>query len=82
VLTSAVGVTDEIDPDFSAEPLLLQKSDVLLLCTDGLWGQISDPEIQQIVSSRSPVDACRTLVQLAKERGGPDNITLQIAQIT
>ena len=82
VLTSAVGVADEIDPDFCAEPLLLRKSDVLLLCTDGLWGQISDSEIQQILPSKSPADACRTLVQLAKERGGPDNITLQIARIT
>jgi serine/threonine protein phosphatase PrpC len=82
VLTSAVGVADDIDPDFSAEPLVLQKSDVLLLCTDGLWGQISDSEIQQILSSKSSTDACRTLVQLAKKRGGPDNITLQIARIT
>jgi protein phosphatase len=61
---------------------VLQKSDVLLLCTDGLWGQISDSEIQQILSSKSSTDACRTLVQLAKKRGGPDNITLQIARIT
>jgi protein phosphatase len=82
VLTSAVGVGDEIDPDVSAEPLLLQQSDVLLLCTDGLWGQISDSEIQQILSSKPPAEACRALVQMAKKRGGPDNITLQIARIT
>lgn len=81
VLTAAVGIADDIQPDFSAAPLVLEKSDVLLLCTDGLWGQMSEPELQETLASRTPDEACRSLVQLAKDHGGPDNITLQIARL-
>jgi|SRR5579863_5452276 len=80
VLTAAVGIADEIQPDFSAVPMALEKSDVLLLCTDGLWGQMSEPELQEGLAS-PPQAACRSLVQLAKDHGGPDNITLQVARL-
>jgi PPM family protein phosphatase len=82
VLTAALGVAGEIDPDFPAQPVAVEKSDVLLLCTDGLWGQASDSEIEQVLSAQPPTDACRSLVDLAKRRGGPDNITVQIARIS
>ena len=81
VLTAALGVSDEIEPDFPAAPLLLGKPDVLMICTDGLWGQMRESELQQILASQPPRVACDMLVKLAKERGGPDNITLQIAHI-
>ena len=81
VLTAAVGSADDIQPDFSAEPVELEKSDVLLLCTDGLWGQVSEPELQEALASQAPGEACRALVQLARDHGGPDNITLQIARL-
>ena len=71
---------DDIQPDFSAQPVPMEKSDVLLLCTDGLWGQVSEPELEQALS-QSPSEACRSLVQLAKDHGGPDNITLQVARL-
>jgi protein phosphatase len=82
VLTLALGVSDDIEPDAPAEPSPLRKDDVLLLCTDGLWGQMTDPEMQRILGSSAPFDACQALVKLAKERGGPDNITLQIARLS
>lgn len=81
VLTLALGVSDDIEPDAPAEPRRLQSGDVLLLCTDGLWGQMTGPEMQRILSSFAPSEACRALVQLAKDRGGPDNITLQVSRI-
>ena len=81
VLTAAVGIADDIQPDFSAQPVALETSDVLLLCTDGLWGQVSEPELLEALASRAPEEACRSLVQLAKDHGGPDNITLQVARI-
>jgi serine/threonine protein phosphatase PrpC len=81
VLTAAVGIAEENQPDSSDAPVLLEKADVLLLCTDGLWGQVSDPELEQILASQGPAEACRSLVQLAKDRGGPDNITLQVARL-
>jgi PPM family protein phosphatase len=81
VLTAALGVADEIEPDFPSEPLSLEKSDVLLICTDGLWGQLTEVELKDILSSQTPANACQALVRLAKEHGGPDNVTLQIARI-
>lgn len=81
VLTAAVGVTDSVEPDHPAELLRLEKSDVLLLCTDGLWGQVSEAEMAEILSSQQPSDAAMALVQLAKDHGGPDNITLQIMRL-
>jgi protein phosphatase len=54
---------------------------MLLICTDGLWGQLTEEELKKILRSQSPANACQALVQLAKEHGGPDNVTLQIARI-
>ena len=81
VLTAAVGVGDDLQPDHSAEPVALQPSDTVVICTDGLWGQMSPAEIAEIVSTRGATDACKALVQLARKRGGPDNITLQILRV-
>jgi PPM family protein phosphatase len=82
VLTSALGVSDdEIEIDAPPEPLPLHKDDVLMICTDGLWGQMEADEIEQALASESPDAACRSLLHLAKERGGPDNITLQVLRI-
>jgi PPM family protein phosphatase len=81
VLTSALGVADGIEIDFPPEPVPIQTGDTLLICTDGLWGQMNSSEIEQMLASQSPANACRALVQLAKDRGGPDNVTLQIARV-
>jgi PPM family protein phosphatase len=81
VLTSALGVADDIEIDFPPEPVRVQADDILLICTDGLWGQMKLSEIQHVIASQSPKNACRALIQLAKDRGGPDNITLQILHV-
>jgi len=78
VLTAAVGVSDEIQPDHPAEPVNIQACDVLMACSDGLWGQMSEQEMAEILASQEPAEACRSLVEVAKDHGGPDNITLQI----
>jgi PPM family protein phosphatase len=82
VLIAAVGVSDTVEPDVPSRPLAVERGDTLLLCTDGLWGQMSDLEISSCLSSQSPDATCRALIALAKERGGPDNITAQVAKIT
>jgi serine/threonine protein phosphatase PrpC len=82
VLTSALGVPDEeMEIDAPPEPLPLHQGDTLMICTDGLWGQMEGDEIEQALVSQSPSAACRSLVQLAKDHGGPDNITLQVLRI-
>ncbi len=58
----------------------LKAHDALLLCTDGLSNYLRSDELCQISSSLSPENACWRLVQIAKERGGQDNITLILAK--
>lgn len=59
----------------------IQPGDVLLICSDGLHGIVSDDEIRRVLESESnPELACERLVTLANEAGGPDNITVIVAR--
>lgn len=78
VLTAALGAGHDITPDTPSQPVRLEVGDVLVLCTDGLWGMMADEEIQTVVQSENPTAACRTMIETAKKRGGPDNITVQV----
>lgn len=55
--------------------------DQLLLCSDGLYTLVSEGEIANALSLNTPQRACVKLVEMAKERGGFDNITLAITPI-
>jgi PPM family protein phosphatase len=82
VLTRALGMaSSEVAADFSNQPIPLSPGDVLVLATDGLHGVVSTEEIGHAAQTLSPYDACRTLVAMAKERGGLDNITVQILRL-
>ncbi len=82
ILTAALGAGTDVKPDCAPEPILLQAGDVLVLCTDGLWGMMSDAELLSIVTTDDPEKASVALVHRAKERGGPDNITVQILRVS
>jgi protein phosphatase len=81
ILTAALGTGPEIPPDAPEQSISVEPSDSLLLCSDGLWGQIADAEILQVVSSHSPAEACNELIAIAKQRGGPDNITVVLLRV-
>ena len=59
-------------------PVVLQKGDRVLLCSDGLWGTVKDHEITHELSSRPLDQAVPELVEMALKRGGPrcDNVTV------
>jgi protein phosphatase len=59
----------------------LQGGDTLVLCTDGLWGLVSDQELAQVVQTDAPTASCATLVRMALQHGGPDNITVQVLRV-
>jgi protein phosphatase len=53
----------------------------LLICSDGLWGTVSDDAISQIVHSEpNPIIACHKLIEAANAAGGPDNISAILVQ--
>ncbi len=75
-------LSDE-ESDFQAEAnqgLTLYEKDGLLLCSDGLSDLVSEQEILEILQSRPPDQAVESLVKLANERGGHDNITIVYLQ--
>jgi len=81
ILTAAVGTSPDLIMDSPGQPEPLRPDDILVLCTDGLWGQVHDDEILEVVGKNSPEGAGRALIELARERGGPDNITVHIVRL-
>jgi len=66
----------------TAGPLLLQPHDRVLLCSDGLWGSVSDALITEHLAARPISDAVPELVELALRTGGAksDNVTVLTAE--
>jgi len=82
ILTAALGSGREVVPHTPEQPVLLEEGDIVLLCTDGLWGLVGEAELARVAQSEPPGEACQRLVDLALERGGPDNVTLLVLRIT
>lgn len=79
-LSQALGIGDSVKPTMYSENLL--KGDYLLLCSDGLYSQVDDETIFQIVrQSSSPQYACEALTQAANDAGGEDNISVILVKI-
>ena len=81
ILTAALGAGREVAVDSAEQALDLLEGDDLLLCTDGLWGVVTEDELETTVSEHTPAESCTALVKLARQRGGPDNITLQVLRV-
>lgn len=77
VILQAIGTSD-VNPALTDLPI--RRGDRLLLCSDGLTSEVSEPEIEAVLANElEPSAACRALVCAAKERGGRDNISVVIA---
>ncbi len=81
ILTAAVGTTPELIMDSPGQPEPLRPGDVIVICTDGLWGQVHDQEIFEAVNKQDAESAGHDLIELARQRGGPDNITVNILRL-
>jgi PPM family protein phosphatase len=81
ILTAALGAGGEVIADSPETPVTLEGGDTLVLCTDGLWGLVHEPEILKVVDEHEASAACAELVKIARDRGGPDNITVQILRL-
>jgi len=60
----------------------LKKGGSLLLCTDGLWGELSDEEIHRICATEKECKTvCTKLLEMANKNGGKDNITAVVVKV-
>lgn len=74
VLYRALGQGEPFEPEILTAPA--PESGSLLLCSDGLWGVITEQEISEIAKSApTPQQACQLMVDAANAAGGPDNIS-------
>ena len=81
VVTRALGGAAHVAVDLIEVPLTA--GDRFLLCSDGLTGMVSDDEIIRHLGSEDPPDrTVRSLIELANERGGIDNITAILVEVT
>ena len=82
VIVLALGMKESVQVDVSRlEPMA---NDIYLLCSDGLSGPVSDPEIQEILATNTADigEAASALIARANENGGPDNITAVVVRVT
>jgi protein phosphatase len=84
VITKAIGLDPHMEiADRDVSERSLENGDMVLLCTDGLHPQFeNDDDIKKILLDNSPGDACEKLVVEANAKGGPDNITVIVANIS
>jgi protein phosphatase len=73
VITRAIGVSAEVQPDFYS--IDLKPGAAVLLASDGLTRYLDPQEIAAILAVTPFVSACASLIDVAKQRGGVDNIT-------
>ncbi|MGN0567053.1 MAG: Stp1/IreP family PP2C-type Ser/Thr phosphatase [Acutalibacteraceae bacterium] len=74
IITRALGVSEDIDVDFSQETL--DEKDVIIICTDGLTNYVETDDIYNATRDEHYYEFADRLVNLANENGGGDNITV------
>ncbi len=80
VLYRALGQAEPIDAELITAPI--PSSGYLVICSDGLWGLVSDSKMVEIIlTAASPQQACQELLETANAAGGPDNISVIIIEI-
>ncbi len=74
VITRAVGIQESIQVDTLLFDILA--GDTFLLCSDGLYGYTEDPnELAEMLQGEDIKDVAKSLVDIANQRGGKDNVT-------
>jgi PPM family protein phosphatase len=81
IITRSVGFEEEVQVDVMG--VVAEPGDVFLLCSDGLANMVEDRELHEVVQSTSVLaEVPRRLIDLANERGGDDNITAIVVQMS
>lgn len=80
ILTNAMGTKPQMRVDTGKCKYRFEKGDRLLLCSDGLYDYLKDEELNKILAENNLNNAASVMIELAKARGGHDNITVVIAE--
>jgi len=80
IILQALGPEGQVKVDLTTQQV--RRGDVLVLCSDGMSGQMRSADIARIVTEQAPdlMATCKALIDLANENGGPDNITVIVAR--
>ena len=79
IITRALGAKEEVDIDFF--DIKLHPDSIILLCSDGLTNMVTDDVIAQIVKEAPSLEtAGQSLIRLANENGGKDNIAVVLVK--
>ncbi len=81
MLTRSLGPAESVEVEIRVLPDLCEADDQFLLCSDGLYNLVTDEEIQEQLVTNDPETAAKELVDLALERGGTDNVTVEILRL-
>ena len=79
MLTRAIGTEERVRANVCEIPYF--KDDILVICSDGLTDLVESNEILDVVRIHPPEQACRSLIDLANQRGGTDNITVVVLKV-
>ena len=80
VLYRALGQGEALEPDLFS--MTFPKTGTLMICSDGLWGVLSEQQMHQAISGAPTLeDACQNLVNAANAAGGPDNISVILVKM-
>jgi protein phosphatase len=79
VLTMALGVSEQLQ--VQSYSVTLESGTILLLCSDGLHGPVSDKEIADVLNRGGSLESrAKLLIDTAKAHGGPDNVSVVLLQ--
>lgn len=82
-IRKSLGIKPTVEPEPCQMPLLPSVGDILLICSDGLSGMMSEDDMVEVLATSSDInEAGKTLVDLAKAGGGTDNITVQLIRFS
>lgn len=82
VILRALGTHPAVEVSRWARPFPVREGDRFVLSTDGLHDLVEDTEIRDAVLTRGRQQACARLIAAARERGGPDNITVVVLEVS
>ena len=80
IITQAMGTASQLKADYSQVEKEFELGDVLVLCSDGLYEYIPAEECAQIIGAYPLNEAAQKMIDLAKKRGGHDNISVLLVE--